>query len=334
MTRRTKYSSVTFTLAIVALVMLRLVHAQQTRVRPREAVFPAQQILVPPVQAADVFNSDPPPVMRLRTPQTIIESFVRTETELRQALNRHTFKRDVVLQTIGPEGQVTGEYVRHSEFLFDDRGRRIERVTYHPPSTIREMRITKEDIQDLAGAQLLGIDITESTKYRLTYRGEELLNGKRVFVLSVEPAVQPDPYRMSERYFRGSVWIDATTCQMVKVSGVVEPQGKQRFPRFDTWREVSSTPNPATSNLGTTETNAPNNAAPPTRNSLATAPDRPLSATFAFPSRTEADDVLHFPKRDVNYRIRVRYYDYKLFASTVSIKELDQPDKLIAGTQP
>jgi len=238
--------------------------------------------------------------MQLRTPQTIIDSFLRAETELRQALNQHTFKRDVVLQTIGRDGQVTGQYVRNSDFVFNDRGERIERVTYHPPSTIREMRITKEDVQDLAGAQLLGVDITESAKYHLAYRGEELLNGKLVYVVSVEPAVQPDPYHMNERYFRGTVWMDATTYQTVKVSGAVEPQGKQRFPRFETWRE-----------------------APNFSNSITFEPTTLSTARFAFPSRTEADDVLHFPKRDVNYRIRVRYHDYKLFASTVSVKELD-----------
>src|SRR6185295_20067182 len=135
------------------------------------------------------------------------------------------------------------------------------------------------------------IDITESAKYRLTYRNEELLAGRRVYVLDVEPAVQPNPYRMSERYFRGSVWIDAATYQMVRARGTVEPQGKQRFPQFQTWRESFT---------------------------------GPTSAALAFPSRTEADDVLHFPNREVNYRIRVRYYDYRLFASTVSVKELDQ----------
>lgn len=281
MTRKTKQSCVILALAVGTLATFRLVHAQ-----------------TPISNAAAVLTFEPPPLMRLRTPQTIIDSFVRAERELRQALNQHTFKRDVVLQTIGPNGEVTGQYVRKSEFVFDDRGQRVERVTYHPPSTIREMRITKEDVQDLASAQLLGVDITESANYRLAYRGEELLNGKRVYVLSVEPAVQPDPYHMSERYFRGTVWIDATTYQMVKVSGVVEPQGKQRFPRFETWREV---PNLSINFESTTL----------------------RTAAFAFPSRTEADDVLHFPKRDVNYRIRVRYYDYRLFASTVSVKELN-----------
>ena len=230
---------------------------------------------------------DPPP-MTLRTPATIIDSFVKTETQLRQSLNQHTFKRDVVLQTIGPNGNVTGEYIRNSQFLFDDKGNRIERVTYHPPSTIREMRITKEDIKDLAGAQLLGVDVVESSKYQLRYEGQEFLNGKRVYRLTVEPAVNPNPHRMGERFFRGSVWIDAVTSQIVRVRGIVEPRGKQRFPTFETWRE-------------------------------------PVTSKFNFPTRTEADDVLHFPNRDVNYRIRVRYYDYKLFASTVSVRELQEP---------
>lgn len=229
-----------------------------------------------------------PPPMTLRTPSTIIESFVKTETRLRQSLNQHTFKRDVVLQTIGPNGNVTGEYIRNSQFLFDDKGNRIERVTYHPPSTIREMRITKEDIRDLADAQLLGVDILESAKYQMTYSEQEFLAGQRVFRLTVEPASKPNPYRMSERFFRGSIWIDAVTFQIIRVRGIVEPQGKQRFPTFETWRE-------------------------------------PVTSDFNFPTRTEADDVLHFPHRDVNYRIRVRYYDYKLFASTVTVKELERP---------
>ncbi len=298
MTRRNTQTSVALALTIVAFATVRSVHAQQASTTAQQASriaqVPSIAASIGPVAniarvpgAASILEVDPP-AMRLRTPQTIVESFIQTESRLREILKQHTFKRDVVLQTIGSNGEVTGEYVRNSEFLFDDRGNRIERVTYHPPSTIRAMQITREDIQDLAGAQLLGIDIAESVKYHLNYRGEELLDGRRVYLLSVEPAVKPNPHRMRERYLRGSVWIDAATFQILKVRGIVEPQGKQRFPLFETWRELAG-------------------------------------ATVAFPSRTEANDVLHFPNRDVHYRIRVRYYDYKLFASTVSVRELDQP---------
>ena len=229
-----------------------------------------------------------PPLMV--TPAAILAAFLKTETQVREALNQHTFKRDVVLQTIGREGQITGEYIRNSQFLFDDKGNRIERVLYHPPSTIREMRITKEDIQDLAGAQLLGIDIVEPTKYRFSYTGGEMLEGRRVYVVSVEPTGKPDPNHMSERFFCGRVWIDAQLFQVVKIKGVVEPHGKQRFPLFETWRE-------------------------------------PISAGLFLPARTEADDTLHFAKRDVRYRIRVRYYDYKIFAGKLKVTEVDEPTK-------
>jgi hypothetical protein len=221
--------------------------------------------------------------------EAIIASFVRVETKVRNALNQRTFKRDVLLQTIGPNGEVTGEYIRHSQFLFDDRGNRIERVTYHPPSTIREMRITREDIKDLAGAQLLGLDILEFEKYRLSYVAEQQLAGKHTYQLSIEPVTQPNPRKMSDRYFRGHLWIDSETFQVVRIKGVVEPQGKQRFPTFETWRES-------------------------------------VSESLFLPTRTEADDVLHFPNRNVKYRIRVRYHDYKLFAGKLKITEIDTPD--------
>jgi hypothetical protein len=227
----------------------------------------------------------------------ILERFVAAETKVREALNQHTFKRDVVLQTIGPNGEVTGEYVRNSQFIFDDRGRRIERVIFHPSSTIREMRITKEDIQDLKDGQLLGIDIVEATKYRLTYAGAEVVNNRQLFAVDVAPLTQPDPNHMKERYFVGRVWVDPLTFQIIMIKGIMEPQGKQRFPMFMTWRE-------------------------------------PVKDALAFPTRTEADDILHFKERDVHYRIRVRYYDYQEFGSRVSIKDIDEGDAQLEEASP
>jgi len=219
------------------------------------------------------------------SPEAAVAQFVASEAKVREALNQHTFKRDVTLQTIGPNGEVTGEYVRNSQFVFDNNGRRIERVIFHPKSTISEMRITKEDIQDLAGAQLLGIDITETGKYNLSYVGLETVDSQQLIGMDVTPQVAPDPNHMSERFFVGRIWLDPNTYQIVKIRGVVEPQGKQRFPLFETWRAAVKGP-------------------------------------LAFPVRTEADDVLHFRERDVHYRIKVRYYDYQLFGSRVSVTEV------------
>lgn len=229
-------------------------------------------------------DAGPPPM----TSQTILAALIGTESRVREALNQHTFKRDVTLETIGPNGETTGQYIRNSQFLFDDKGNRIERVFYHPASTLRRLKITKEDIQDLAGAQLLGIDITEKAKYQLDYAGPEKLGSRDVFAFDVTPIQKPNPQRMRERFFVGRVWADAHSFQIVKVKGIVEPRGKQRFPVFQTVRE-------------------------------------PTGIDFYFPTSTSADDILRFPEYDVHYRITVRYYDYKRFAGKLTITEINEP---------
>jgi hypothetical protein len=228
-------------------------------------------------------ETEPPPL----SSETILTALIGTESRIREALNQHTFKRDVTLETIGPNGETTGRYIRNSQFLFDDRGNRIERVLYHPASTIKQLKITKEDIQDLAGAQLLGIDITEKAKYQLHYAGTEKFGSHEVFAFEVTPVQKPNPHRMRERFFVGRIWADAHDFQIVKVKGIVEPRGKQRFPVFETLRA-------------------------------------PAGLDVRFPSSTYADDILHFPEFDVHYRITVRYYDYRRFAGKLTITEVNE----------
>ncbi|MEO7971933.1 MAG: hypothetical protein ABI698_11575 [bacterium] len=278
-----KGSLLTSSFGLLALLLLSVyaIAAQETSI-----VAQANQYFPAHVSSVSIDDSEPPPMPL--SPKAIIAAFLKSEVATREALNQHTFKRAVVLQTIGPNGQVTGEYIRNSQFLFDDRGNRIERVLYHPASTIREMRITREDIQDLAGAQLLGVDIAETGKYRLSYLGMEILDARTAFIINVAPATTPDAQQMKERYFVGRVWIDANTFNVIRVKGVVEPQGKQRFPIFETSRSL-------------------------------------VADALVFPSLTTADQTLRFPARDVHYRINVKYYDYQRFASKVTITEMDVP---------
>lgn len=236
-------------------------------------------------------NSSPlvetePPVMI--QPSDILKRFVEAETRFRELIRQYTFKRDVTLQTIGAAGQVTGEYIRNSQFVFDDRGGRAERVLYHPKSTIHELKITKEDIQDLACAQLFGFEMTDLSRYNMTYVGKETINSHQTYIIDLSPKQTPDPRRMRERFFVGRIWIDAPSFQIVRMRGIAIPQGKQRFPTFETWREQL------------------------------------VGSDFLFPTSTFADEILHFPNRDVHYKVMVKYYAYKRFASKVSIFELDQ----------
>src|SRR5687767_3484424 len=82
---------------------------------------------VAPMISVGLPEPPPPPT----SANQVIDQFVKAEKLVRNSMNQHMFKRDVLLQTIDPNGEVNGNYVRQSEFLFDDRGNRIERVLYH-----------------------------------------------------------------------------------------------------------------------------------------------------------------------------------------------------------
>lgn len=260
-----------------------------SRVVSQHAAYDSSQRALPAplgVSASVETNSLLPPV----EPLEVIKRFVSTEGIFRETMRQYSFKRDVILQTIGPDGRVTGEYIRNSQFILDDRDGRVERVLYHPKSTIREMKITKEDIQDLACAQLFGFEITDLSRYDFAYKGRETVNSLETFVIEVRPTESPDSSRMRERFFAGRIWVDAHSFQIVRMRGITLPQGKQRFPVFET-----------------------------SRGQIA-------GSELLFPVATFADDTLHFSNRDVHYRITVRYYDYKRFSSKVSIVEIDQPE--------
>jgi len=244
--------------------------------------------------AIDSLNEPPPSLSgssRRPTPALIVTNFIAAERKFRETLIQFSFKRDVVLQTIGTGGEVTGEYIRNSVFALDDSGQRVEQVVYHPRSTINEMKITKEDIQDLAGSQLFGLETEKLSAGDLAYNfalvGEESLDGRPAFLLAVRPRQEPDPHQMRARFFIGHIWIDAESFQTIKLRGITEPHGKQRFPVFETVRELKIDDQ-------------------------------------VFPSETTADDVLHFSNKDVHYRIKVRYYDFKRFASRLKIVEVDE----------
>jgi hypothetical protein len=231
------------------------------------------------------FSRQPPPLPRPDS-ATIVANFIAAETRFRETLLQSSFKRDVTLQTIDDAGQVTGEYRRSSSFVLDDRGHRFERVFFHPASTIKSMKITKEDVQDLTGSQLFGLELEEMGNYNFTYLGAESLQGQAVFAIAANPRQQPDSHNMRARFFEGTIWIDAQSFQIVKLEGITEPHGKQRFPAFTTERS------------------------------------RKIGGLL-FPAATFADDVLRFPHVSIHYRIAVRYYDFKRFASELKIVEVE-----------
>src|SRR5215470_7826446 len=88
-----------------------------------------------------------PTIQQLST-QDIVQRFAAAESQNKIARNNYTFTQDFDIKTIGMAGQVTGEYRRVSDIVYDDRGARVERITYFPVPTLTELQITPEDMRD------------------------------------------------------------------------------------------------------------------------------------------------------------------------------------------
>jgi muconolactone delta-isomerase len=229
----------------------------------------------------------------------IVRAFTAKETEFRQALSNYAFKRDATIQTIGMGGGITGEYRRVSQFSLDDRGELFEKITFFPQPTLTEISFTQEDLEDLGGVQPFALVAAKLNQYNFQYVGKERIDEIDTYVFDVQPKVIPK--RVSERFFQGRVWVDDRDLQIVKVRGKGVPEGDQRFPTFETYRQQ-------------------------------------IDGRYWFPTYTYADDELVFKEgQTVHLRMTVRYTDFKRFGSEVKIIEVDgdeMPDEKLPSPKP
>jgi muconolactone delta-isomerase len=222
-------------------------------------------------------------------PAQIIRAVAAKETQFRQALTQYAFKRDAVVQTIGMGGQITGEYHRVSLFTFDDKGNRYEKINFFPMSSLSEVTIGTEDLQDMESIQFFALEVSKLDQYNVTYVGKEHVDELDLYVFDVAPKVMPDPKKSKERFFQGRIWVDDHDLQIVKSRGKGVPEGKNsKYPIFETYREQ-------------------------------------IDGRYWFPTYSYADEDLVFNNGQVvHLRARIRYTDYALAHSTVTITEIDE----------
>ncbi|HEX8635482.1 MAG TPA: hypothetical protein VF703_15155 [Pyrinomonadaceae bacterium] len=170
--------------------------------------------------------------------ERIIREFTTKEAVFRTALNQYSFKREAIVQTIGMGGQISGEYRRVSRFVFDDSGKRYEKIELFPLSTLKELELTPEDLEDFSGAQTFALEPSKINLYNIKYVGKEKIDELNLYVFDVEPKVMPDPKKTKDRFFKGRVWVDDQDLQIVKAHGKGVPEKKNaRYPTFETYRE-------------------------------------------------------------------------------------------------
>jgi hypothetical protein len=212
----------------------------------------------------------------------IVKKFTQNEALFREALNIYAFNRYAAMSTVGMGGQITGTYRRDSYMTFSDAGERFEKILFAPVSTVQEMEITAEDIENLGGINPFAIEPKMASQYTFTYLGKEKIDELSLYVFDVAPKAA-DPKKGEGKYFQGRIWVDDEDLMIVKSRGKAVPEHKQRFPVVDTIREN-------------------------------------VDGKYWFPSYASSDDELVFPKgQAVKIKFRVRYKDYRLGRSDVKL---------------
>ena len=205
----------------------------------------------------------------------IVAKFTQNERLFREALNIYAFNRNANISTVGMGGQITGTYKRDSFMTFDAAGNRMEKILFAPISTLTEITVTQNDLENLGGLDPFAIEPAHVDKYNFTYLGKEKIDELNLYVFDVEPKVIPKVEKNGLRLFSGRIWVDDRDLLIVKSRGKAVPEGKdERFATIETYREN-------------------------------------IDGKYWFPSFSTSDDELVFRNgHAVKVKIRVKYSNY------------------------
>jgi hypothetical protein len=212
----------------------------------------------------------------------IIQEFAAKEELFREARNNYTYHQVNRLNELDSDGNTVGTYQQEWDILYDDSGKRIERVTYAPVATLVRLGVTREDLDAMRNIQPFVLTTAELPEYDVKYLGHVKVDEITAYVFSIRPKV----IQKNRLYFQGTVWVDDRDLQIVKSNGKSVPEVRSKnenlFPRFTTYREQ-------------------------------------IDGKYWFPTFTLADDTLYFATGPVHIKMTIRYTDYKQFKSKVRI---------------
>lgn len=215
------------------------------------------------------------------TPQEILQKLAAKEATFREARNNYTYTQDVTVQTVDGN-TVDGEFHQVWDITYDDKGNRIENVTYAPMDSLKRVIMTQEDFDDIRNRLPFVLTTEDLPLYDVLYAGQQHVDEIDTFVFDMAPK----KIEKGRRYFQGRIWVDNRDFQIVKTCGrnVPDLHAKKRnqqenlTPKFVTYREQ-------------------------------------IDGQYWFPTYTRADDDLHFQSGDVHIREIVKYSNYKRFGA-------------------
>lgn len=223
---------------------------------------------------ASLTAKDPPPNLAKRV--------AHRETETEAERSHYAYTQSVRLQELDRSGVQTGEYREVREVIFSPAGERTERFSGVPVSHLKNLIMTEEDFADLREVQPLILTEDRLFIYETQYRGEEQVDGRDCWVLSVRPR----QILSGQRLFDGVLWVSEEDFSVIRSEGkavpeIVTTKRENLFPHFTTTR-------------------------------------KPING-FWFPSTTTAADTLYFRSMPIREKLTIRYDDYKRFGAEATV---------------
>jgi hypothetical protein len=221
------------------------------------------------------------------TPQQIIEKFAAREEIFRQARNNYVYTQDITVQELDGS-TVSGEFRLVQEITYDDKGARIENVTFAPQNSLHQLSLSREDYEDFRYKMAFIMTTSDLPQYNLLYVGQQRQDEIDTYLFDVAPKT----FVKGQRYFQGLIWVDNRDFQIVKSCGKTVPDiiaNKKKknaqenlSPKFVTYREQ-------------------------------------IDGKYWFPTYIKADDTLHFQNSDIHMREIIKLTNYKRFGSKTRI---------------
>jgi hypothetical protein len=216
--------------------------------------------------------------------QDLIQKFAGKEGVFKDARNHYTYTQEITVETLDGD-TVDGEFKETTDVLYDDKGNRVEKVTYAPQSTLSRIQITKEDFDDFRNRLPFVLTTQDLGEYNILYAGQQRVDELQTYVFDVAP--KKVEKNGGPRFFQGRIWVDNQDFQIVKTCGKNVPDIRKRdsenlTPKFVTYREQ-------------------------------------IDGKYWFPTYTRADDVLNFSNGPVQIREIVKYTNYKRFGVNTKI---------------
>ena len=210
------------------------------------------------------------------TTQELIQKFAAQETKVREARSHYTYTQDMQVQTLNGTS-VDGQFHEITTVSYDDKGKRIENVSFSEVSTLRDVQISANDMDDVRVFMPWILTSDQLPDYKITYAGQQHVDDLDTYVFHVEPAKE----EKNKRYFQGRIWVDNRDLQVVKLCGKSVPEQVRRKKKDPI--EVRPT------FVGY----------------------RQLIDGYWFPAYARVDDTLRFGVQSIHLREIVKFKDYK-----------------------